>query len=86
MSCHGTGDGSRAQGAGQENEPLPGAWVVPGVCGKVHLLVISQPWPGLSPFCEHLVAGLGTAPIYKGFCALGSGAHYLENYLYEEIN
>lgn len=42
--------------------------------------------PRRSRFCEHLVAGLGTVLIYKGFCALGSGAHYLENYLYEEIH
>lgn len=42
--------------------------------------------PDSSPFCEHLAAWLGTALIYKGFCALGSGARYLENYLYEEIH
>lgn len=39
-----------------------------------------QPRPFLSPspFCEHLE----TALIYKGFCALGSAAHYSENYFY----
>lgn len=42
--------------------------------------------PRRSPFCEHLVAWLGIVLIYKGFFALGSVAHYLDDYLYEEIH
>lgn len=68
----GTGDGGGGvYGEGQGAQSLPQE---PGARGKVLVLLRR-----LSLFCEHLVAWWGPVLIYKGFCALGSGAHYLEN-------